>query len=132
MFAASQVIDNQHIDPVYHHVHHAQILLILEQNRDLFLNSTGFTRAQLAVRELFIVLSEIQVRFLREITRQTYQVICKDMVIKDKKLLMRQEMRDPRGKIAVEADFTMMMIDGVSRRAVSPPDDFKRAYTKVD
>ncbi len=120
-------IDIGLVDRVYKHVHHADILKLLETARLEMLKAIGKPSEYYLNQGLFLVIAKIEVEYLREVKGGRLAVICEDIEIKGKSILIGQKLLNERGKIAVRAKVESVFLSGSLQRAIVPPGDFLEA-----
>jgi len=121
------ILDNE-LDAVYQHVHHATTMLFLERARLDFLKVIGFPNELLIERDMFIVIVNLTVEYLRELKKGVIRVSCENPKIRNKAIFLSQRIHDSRDKLAVEARFQLMFMSGSTRRGIKPEQDFVRAF----
>lgn len=129
MFTLTEEITE--IDPIYHHLHHADVLKILERARISFVASIGYPVESFIERNQYLVIFEIGVKYLREVRLGQYQVTVEDCSISGKMLKCKQRIINSKGKDAVEATVSIMLLDGNLKRSVLPDSDFINSFTLV-
>ena len=120
-------IDDKDVIAPYNHVHHAQILRYLEEARNAWTGSIGFSMESWFARKLFPVVRGIEIEYLREIRVGEYQVYCQTPIASRRNLLMTQEIVNSLGKTMVQASVDLMFFDSNLQRAVPLPADFLAA-----
>lgn len=119
------------LEEPYNHLHHARSLILLERARVELLDSLGFSMGSLFQRQLFPVLTRVDVRYLREIRSGLVEVTCDAPSIKDDVIIVEQRLFNERRKLAVWAEVEWVFMDGISKRAVAPPGDFSARYAAL-
>ena len=104
----------------YAHVHHAQIFRYLERAREQFLESRGLPLQRLLDRGEFLVISDLQAKFLREIVSEELSITCEQPEIEGKKIIIPQQIIKENGKTALKAVVTCQLLLKSEGRAVSP------------
>jgi YbgC/YbaW family acyl-CoA thioester hydrolase len=124
MFEYKMIVEERHVQPVYDHVHHADALFFLEQARLAFLESMGFPREGFMEAGLFWVIAGIQVEYKREVKLGEIVVTCDEARIERKSLKIKQRILNARGKVAVEAEVTSMLLSKHTGRSAEIPQEF--------
>lgn len=127
MFSIKLTVDDNHIELPYNHVHHASSLRYLEHARVEFLKEIGHANADYIARNIFVVISAIEVAYLREVLAGEITVTCEDVEVDGKLVRIRQRLINAKGKTCIRAMVGCMFMDGSSRRAIKPPDGFIQA-----
>lgn len=112
----------------YNHVHHAGVIEYLELGRLRLLESRGVPQSMYVARDLFLVVTRLQVQYRGEMTLGTYQVLCFNPEVKSRKVEISQVIATSEGLPLVEAQVEIMFMDGRTRRVVRPPADFVTAF----
>jgi len=128
MFVIEREISSSEIEPVYQHVHHAKALCLLEEARLAYLEKIGFPNEKLLNRELFLVLTQVSVRYLREILAGRVLIGCQNPRVKSRLMSVEQQITLASGEVAVEGRIDFMCLSRQKGRAVVPPDDFRAAF----
>ena len=114
-------------NPPYNHVHHADIIRYLEKGREEYVRSLGFPLETLHARGFFPVVSQLDIRYLRELRGGELQISSK-LHSKEKRLFyIEQVIVNPNGKDAVRALVGLMFIDIRLRVGIPMPEDFAAA-----
>jgi YbgC/YbaW family acyl-CoA thioester hydrolase len=116
------------LDTEYQHLDHAASLKYLERARLDMLEKIGFPNRSFIEQNLYLVISKIEVRYLREVRAGTISVSCSQMRIDGKEIILKQTLTNEQGKKAIEAEFYLQFLSGVTKRGVLPPEDFCRAF----
>ena len=111
----------------YNHVHHANILKLLESGRAAFLDQVGFPIEGLLAQGLFLVISQIQASYKREVKAGQIIVSSDSVAFDGKKILIKQSLINEKGKLAVEAQVESQFLSAEVGRAIFPPPDFMQA-----
>lgn len=127
MFTTKMIVAPSATESPYGHVHHATILRFLEKNRSELLEAIGHPTEEYIKNNLFLVISALQVSYLREVVSGEICLSCYDGKIEGKKIILHQNLLNQRGKLSVTAKVESVFMDGASRRAVAPPADFVTA-----
>ncbi len=131
VFSTKLIIDQMVIEPPYNHVHHALSLRYLEQARIKFLEEIGHASASYIERNLFLVISALEIKYLREVLAGEISVTCEDPTVVGRVIKMQQRLINSRGKTCIRALVECMFMDGNTRRAVTPPASFVEALTRI-
>ncbi len=106
----------------YDHVHHAQIVYLLEEGRLRLLESVGYPQDELIKKGIFIVITGLSVRFLREVRGTRISITCENIEIDGRTIRMTQRLINlEKGKDLVLADIELMILDKTIGRAVVVP-----------
>lgn len=128
MFTYKKIVPQELLVPEYDHVHHAQIVSILEEGRLKLLEAIGHPQEGLVSAGIFLVITGLSVRFLREVRGEEILVTCEDINIDGRYFRMKQRiLRPERQKEMVTADIELMVIDKSVGRAVNIPEFLKRS-----
>ena len=111
----------------YGHVHHAHILLFMEQARLSFLREIGFSAEKLMLSGIYPVIAAINIEYLREIVLGDYVVTCEDCKIEGRSIFIQQRIINEKGRIAVDSKVESMLFDKNVGRAVRPSPEFAKA-----
>jgi len=123
------------IEPAYQHVHHADTLRLLERARLAYMAHIGFPNEHFVAQGLFVVLSKVDVSFLREVfAGETEITVQQGSCLEDGRTLVLNQtiyrVDSGRRKAAVEARIHSIFMSGATKRAISPPEDFLRAVVR--
>ncbi len=124
-------ISDSELDIQYQHLHHAASLKYLEQARLDMIEKIGFPNQSFIDQKLFLVITKIEVCYLREVRAGQISVTCSDMKIKNKYIILKQTLINELGKEAIEAVIYLQFLSGITKRSVLPPEDFTRAFTGI-
>jgi len=128
MFVIEREISKQELEPLYHHVHHAHAIVILEEARLSYLKQIGFPNQKLIEQGLFLVLTRISVRYLRELLAGVVEVTCENPIVKSRLMRVDQRILLSSGEPAIEAQVDFMCLQRDKGHAVVPPRAFKEAF----
>lgn len=128
LFACTLTVTDDLLDAPYHHVHHATTLRFLETGRLRFLEAIGYPIEWFFERNMLLVITDISIRYVREIRAGKIEVRCESPRIEERKIVIHQKLINERGKLAVEATVSSMSMNSVSRRGVYPPEEFVRRF----
>jgi len=92
------------------------------------LDSIGTALEKFIVSDLYIVITEVNVKYRRELVRGPIIITCEDRRIERRLLSLSQRVLIDGQTTAVEAAIKMVFMLGASKRAVSPPADFARDF----
>jgi acyl-CoA thioesterase FadM len=123
MFSIDIDIDERWIVSEFAHVHHGRMLSLFERSREAFLESIGFPNSEYLRLGKMIVITEVAVRYKREVKIGLVSVSCEGFKVNARVMVLKQAIRNERGKVLAEGEFSMMFMDGVSRRGFEPPGD---------
>lgn len=130
-FTTLKTVSPSIIEPVYNHVHHATALRFLEEARLEYLVSIGCSNDSLIARNLFLVITDITIKYLREIFAGEIVVTCENPIIDGKTVILDQRILNSRGKPMVTAKVSSMFLSGETKRSVPPPEDFLNRFLLV-
>lgn len=130
MLSISVTIDDSWVEPVYEHVHHGRCFSLFERARLALLERIGFPNDALMAQGKVLVITNVQATYKREVKRGPVQVTCGHLEVRDRSLVIHQQIVNERGKVAVEAVVESMFMDIHSRRGMYPPEDFLAAFTR--
>ena len=112
----------------YDHVHHATAVSYLERARLAYLETIGHPNESLLARNLFLVITEIQLRYMRELKGGKIEVTCENPRLEGKRVVVDQRVLNNRGKVAVDAVVKSAFMDGETKRAIVVPDFFLQDF----
>ena len=122
VFYMNHLVTPQDVVSEYNHVHHAQIVSIFEKGRLALLEHIKCPQDGLVSEGYFLVVSRIEVQFLREIILGEYLVTCEDIRTEGKRLDLKQRIvSQARGKDMARADVTLMVVRRGVGRSVDIP-----------
>jgi acyl-CoA thioesterase FadM len=121
-------LSNSELTQPYNHLHHADILKLLELTRLHFLVQIGQPLDGFLSLGLFWVIANLEVRYMREVQAGTISITCEKPKCTDKKLLMPQRIMNAKGKLAVDAEITLMLYCSNKKRAIGIPADVRAAF----
>ena len=116
----------------YQHLHHAEALKFLEKGRLDLLDKIGFPNSSLMSRDIFLVITEISVRYKRELFAGDITVECQRTYLEGRDLVIEQRILNSKGKVAIEALVKSCCMSGTLRRAVTIPEDLLAAFLAVN
>jgi len=123
MYSTEIVLNEKDLISEYNHVHHAKIVSLLEEGRLSLLSFIKLPLEVLVEQDLFLVITGLKVRFLREIKAGTILVTCEEIKIDSRKIQMSQRIvLAESSKVAVQAEIELMIIDGKSGKAIQIPE----------
>ena len=91
------------LDPEHQHLHHARILELLEKARVAYLASKNASMETLIAQGIFPVVTDIHVKYLREVKGGEVIASCAVKDISERELIVDQTLINERGKISVTA-----------------------------
>jgi YbgC/YbaW family acyl-CoA thioester hydrolase len=127
-FQIALEIDDSWIEPVYEHVHHGRSLSLLEQGRIELLKSIGTPNDALLARGLALVIVRIEVAYKREIVKGPVTVSCIAGALRERSIVLTQQVRNSRGKVAIDATVESMFMSSETRRGLEIPDEFRARF----
>lgn len=131
MFVHKREVPHSLLVPDYDHVHHADIVALLEKGRLALLEAIGHPQDSLVAKGLFPVITGLQVRFLREIRGEFIDVTCENIEVEGRYIRMNQRIiRPDRQKDLVTANIELMVIDKSLGKGVLIPDFLKESLIK--
>jgi YbgC/YbaW family acyl-CoA thioester hydrolase len=132
MHSFNYTISADLIQSQYQHLHHAEALKFLERARLDLLERIGFPNSALMDRDIFLVITEISVRYKRELFAGSITVECQRMYLKGRDLVIEQRILNSKGKVAIEALVHSCCMSGKLRRAMAVPEDLLAAFTAAN
>jgi YbgC/YbaW family acyl-CoA thioester hydrolase len=132
MHSFNYTISTDLIQSQYQHLHHAEALKFLERGRLDLLEKIGFPNSALMARDIFLVITEISVRYKRELFAGSITVECQRLYLKGRDLVIEQRILNSKGKVAIEALVHSCCMSGKLRRAMTVPDDLLAAFTAAN
>ncbi|MET3291995.1 UNVERIFIED_CONTAM: thioesterase-3 [Brevibacillus sp. OAP136] len=112
------------------HVHHAKYLEYMEWARnDLMEEACGFTLEEMMNRNTLPVIVNVNINYRKELKLgERVKVISWLTRAGQKSFTMRQEVWTEDDICSCEADVTMVMIDGETRRSIELPAEIRAAF----
>ncbi len=106
------------------HVGHSVALVYLEEGRDAFLATHGISRRD-------YVVGRCEVTFRREVGVGLGVVVagCEAAEVGRSSLVTREEIRDPRGEVLIEAEFGLVLWDAERRESRPLTEDERASLT---
>jgi acyl-CoA thioesterase FadM len=123
VFSIKIDIDQAWIATEFAHVHHGRMLSIFELSREALLDSIGFPNSEYMRRGQIIVITQISVRYKREVKLGVVEVSCEGLKVDGRVMVLKQAIKNDRGKVLAEGEFSLMFMDAVTRRGFEPPAD---------
>ncbi|QQE73852.1 acyl-CoA thioesterase [Brevibacillus composti] len=106
------------------HVNNAKYLEYMEWARFDWICQKGFTLDELQRRGLMPVVVNLNINYRKELRMlEQVQVRTQVLAVGERSFVIRQELYTAKNQLAADADVTMVMIDGQTRRAVTLPAD---------
>lgn len=131
MYQKEIEVNPNHLQSPYNHVHHADLLKIIEKVRiDMFL-SLGYRLEDLYHRDLFPVVRSISVEYLREVISGKYVGICQDLSFNKRSMAFKQLISSLNGKKMIVAEIELMFLSHKQKRAVAIPQDIIDSFESV-
>lgn len=136
MHSTQYEIKTGDLDPLYKHVHHAQILRLFERARIEMLEAIGCSYDSLMAEGFFLVLTSLKVDFKRELKAGLHTFVCRNGRVGKSRVMLDQQIFNSRGKLVVSALVELGFMSPLTRRAVGSPQRFlscfKQAGGQVD
>jgi acyl-CoA thioesterase FadM len=110
------------LDPEYRHLHHAESLKLLERGRLDLLVAVGCPSQELMKEDIYLVISSLSVRYLREVMAGEVTVECVDVSISGREIIIPQRLLNSKGKVALEAEVRSVCMSGSRRRGMPVPE----------
>ncbi len=130
MFSIVVPVTDAQLDPEYRHVHHSVVLCLLEKARVAFIESAGLPQAKLFAQDLWAVISEIHIEYLREVKEGEYLATCDSIKAERRRMTFDQRLLDSEGREAVQAKIKIFWFSKKAGKAVMPPEDVMKAITQ--
>ena len=127
MFSIPVFVSPDQIDPDYNHLHHSLVVCLFEKARIAFIESAGLSQGELFAQDLWAVISEIHIQYLREVKEGKYISTCDKISAQRRRMQFDQRILDLDGKEVAEAKVTIMWFSKKAGRAVSPPENVMKA-----
>ena len=130
MFSEKIVVLEADLEPSYMHLHHADIMKLLEQGRVGFLEARGVPYQANVKQGILMPIADMFVKFRREIRAGVVEVRCLKPSIRSRIIEIPQEIwigEGERAELAVEATVRCLWVCAKSRRAMVPSADFMRS-----
>ncbi len=131
MFSLTIPLTGDWIEPIYEHVHHGRSFFLLERARLALLESMGMPNEMLMGRGQVLVISKVEAAYKREVKGEVVTVTCDKASLAGRGLVIFQRILNEKGKVAVEAVIESVFMDTNTKRGMSPPDDFLKAYRSL-
>lgn len=122
-------LEEQDLEPRYHHLHHAQALAFLELCRVRYMDQIGWPLESLLEQDKFLVITNISASYKRELKAGGISLIVDNAKCEKRTLKVVQAILNSKGKEAVRAELEFMFMSQASKRAIDPPEDFVKAFT---
>ena len=129
-FSFSLEIDDSWIEPPYNHVHHGRSLSFLERGRIELLKSIGAPNDELLAAGLALVIVRVDLQYKREIVPGPITVICSDGELRGRTIVLRQQILNAKGKLAIDAVVESMFMCLTSRRGLEISEDFRAKFDR--
>ena len=129
-FAIQSVITPSDLEPVYVHLNHAQVFKHMERARVELLSFLGFPLDQMLKTGLSLVITNIDISYVREILDGPIKVTCEGGEIRGKDLVLYQQIFNARDKSAVRAKVTSACMSLETRRRADPPAGFIERFDR--
>ncbi len=124
MFKKKYQIPSELIQNDYEHVHHADTVRLLETSRiDLF-KAMGKTLEDYFANGILIVVYDLQITYKRELFEGEIEVICSNGIVQGKSIFIDQEIKNQKGKTAVQAKIELKMVSTDTKRSIEPSQSF--------
>lgn len=130
MFSKKIVVSEDELERSYMHLHHADIMKLLERGRISFLESRGVPYQVNVEQGILMPIADMSVKFRREIKAGVVEVKCLTPRIKSRIIEIPQEIWIGEGEdveLAVEANVRCLWVCAKSRRAMVPSAEFMKA-----
>lgn len=130
MFSKKIIVSEDELGRSYMHLHHADIMKLLERGRISFLESRGVPYQANVEQGILMPIADISVKFRREIKAGVVEVKCLTPKIKSRIIEIPQEIWIGEGEdveLAVEASVRCLWVCAKSRRAMVPSAEFMKA-----
>lgn len=131
MFVFERRIETEDVVEKYDHVHHAKIVSLLEEGRLKLLESIGHPQEELVEKGIFLVITDLRVKFLREVGSGLVKITCEKTIIDGKTISMSQRViSSEKGKDLVQAEIVLMIIDKKIGRSVIIPEYLRQSLQR--
>lgn len=130
-FVDQITVTTANFEQPYDHVHHADIIRLLEVSRNRFLEYHGESFRKWYDAGIAMVISSIEVQYLREIREGNYQVRVAVTGFTDRICEFSQEIVNSRNKIAVRACVKVAFMSIRERRGIKSPEKLTRLFHKA-
>jgi YbgC/YbaW family acyl-CoA thioester hydrolase len=127
MFTYRIKINESELESGYNHVNHAKSLSLLELGRLEFLNAINFSNRSFQEKSLFLVVTEVNARYLREIFAGDITVTVDSAEVFEKDLVLTQRVLNSKNKECITATITFRFLSGITKRSIYVPEDFIEA-----
>lgn len=125
-FEMTYVIPTEMMESQYQHLHHADVMRVLEKARVQFLAELGLPQEELLRQDCFLVLQGCEVRFLREIKSETLRCTVEVVSLEGTSgFRLKQEILKAPKRLAVQAFFELTAMSGVRRRRRELPEELQ-------
>ena len=127
-FTFEAEISEQGLLAPYFHVHHADIIRLLEQGRLELLKAIGKPLEEFLDQGIFWVISSIQIDYKREVKAGRIKIFCDAVELNGKLLVVKQSIFNDRDKLAVQATVTLALFSSAHKRSIGIPADVLTAF----
>jgi acyl-CoA thioesterase FadM len=118
------------LHPDYGHVHHADLLRLLEVARLRLLEEIGQPNDRLLAEGMALVITLVEVAYRREVKGPEVDVTCEQGIIDGREIVLIQRVLLPNGKEAVNAKVASMFLSRQAGRGVRPPASFREPFER--
>ena len=109
----------------YDHVHHADIIRLLEASRNRFLEYHEESFEKWYKRGIAMVISSISLQYQREVREGSYEIRVAITKFTDRSCEFSQEIVNSKNKVTVKAQVVIAFMSLKERRGVRSPEELK-------
>lgn len=128
-YSISIEINQEALEPRYRHLHHAEIVKLLERARLSLLADAGFSEQRLISEGVLPVVRSVNLKFRSEVRSGIYQLSC-DAVTVDRDLIFISQRISQDREVCVRGQVTSVFISAKTRRVIAPPPGFIDALAR--
>ena len=132
-FEMQYEIHPEMLEAQYQHLHHADVLRVLEQARVQFLADLGLPQEELLEKDCFLVLAKSEIQFFREIKADSLRCRVKLLAFQGESgFSVEQEIFKFPTRLAVRASFELVAMSGVTRRRRPLPEELRTLLNGIE
>jgi acyl-CoA thioesterase FadM len=127
-FIIETEISEQGLLAPYFHVHHADIIRLLEDGRLELLKAISQPLESFLSQGIFWVITAIQIEYKREVKAGKIKVCCDAVELNGKLLVVKQSIFNDRNKQAVAASISLALFSAAQKRSITIPTDVLASF----
>ena len=128
MFSIDIEITKDLFELPYNHIHHGDMLRLLERCRAEYIKEVGFPLEWFLSQRLYLVISGITVEYKREVVEGVYTITAENARVNGRVASLHQRIINHKGKDATVADVDIMLLSRDKGRAIPLHGDFVDAF----